>query len=181
MYEGCLEAWRGNSRSDYARARQTLSQREHGIRGARGVRIRTYIFCPTHRGSHRPAQYWGNLDCTYRGDFYVIVLEDTGPKLKTVIPDRGASEFLHFHLETRCHQPCFVSCRETMVNYAQGLHKSGLGFPVAVSHFTCTGTAEGDVRIFDLRDFFENHCDPETCEELRKLLRLLNNVVPLPP
>ena len=68
-----------------------------------------------------------------------------------------------------------------MMNYAQGLHKSGLGFPAVVSHFTCTGNAEGDVRIVDFGDSFEHHCDPETCEELRKLLRLLDNVVPLPP
>jgi hypothetical protein len=66
-----------------------------------------------------------------------------------------------------------------MMNYAQGLHKSGLGFPAAVSHFTCT--AEGDVRIVDFGDSFEHHCDPETCEELRKLLRLLDNVVPFLP
>lgn len=65
-----------------------------------------------------------------------------------------------------------------MMNYARGLHKSGLGFPAAVSHFTCTGPAEGDVRIVDFGDSFEHHCDPETCEDLRKLFRLLDNVVP---
>lgn len=65
-----------------------------------------------------------------------------------------------------------------MMNYARELHKSGLGFPAAVSHFTCTGSEEGDVRIVDFGDSFEHHCDPETCEELRKLLRLLDNVVP---
>jgi hypothetical protein len=67
------------------------------------------------------------------------------------------------------------------MNYAQGLHKSGLGFPAAVSHFTCTGTAEGNVRIVDFGDSFEHDCDPKTCEELRKLLRLLNSVVPFLP
>ena len=37
------------------------------------------------------------------------------------------------------------------MNYAQGLHKykSGFGFPAAVSHFTCTGAANGDVLIVD--------------------------------
>ena len=64
------------------------------------------------------------------------------------------------------------------MNYAQGLHKSGLGFPAAVSHFTRTGTSNGDVRIVDFGDSFEHRCDPETCEELRKLLRLLSNAVP---
>ena len=68
-----------------------------------------------------------------------------------------------------------------MMNYARGLHKSGLGFPAALSHFACAGTAEGGVRIVDFGDSFEHRCDPETCEELRKLPRLLESAESLPP
>ncbi len=50
----------------------------------------------------------------------------------------------------------------------------GLGFPAAVSHFT--RSANGDIRVVDFGDSFEHRCDPETCEELKKLVRLLDEV-----
>jgi hypothetical protein len=67
-----------------------------------------------------------------------------------------------------------VACRRTIVRYARKVHGSGLGFPAAVSHFT--RNADGDIRIVDFGDSFEHRCDPENCEELRKLIRLLDEV-----
>ncbi len=65
------------------------------------------------------------------------------------------------------------------MNHARVLHNSGLGFPAAASHFT--RVAEGDLRIVDFGDSFEDQCAPETCEELKKLIRLLNEVESHPP
>lgn len=65
------------------------------------------------------------------------------------------------------------------MNHARVLHDSGVGFPAAASHFT--GATEGNLRIVDFGDSFEHKCDPETCEELKKLIRLLNEVGSHPP
>jgi hypothetical protein len=65
------------------------------------------------------------------------------------------------------------------MNHVRVLHGTGLGFPAALSHVTCTTT--GDLRIVDFGDSVEHHCNPETCEELKKLIRLLNDVEPRPP
>jgi hypothetical protein len=65
------------------------------------------------------------------------------------------------------------------MNHARVLHDSGVGFPAAASHFT--GVTEGNPRIVDFGDSFEHKCDPETCEELKKLIRLLNEVGSHPP
>jgi hypothetical protein len=64
------------------------------------------------------------------------------------------------------------------MNYARGVHQSGLGFPAAVSHFT--QAADGGLRVVDFGDAFEHQCDPETCEELIKLRRILNETQSLP-
>jgi len=60
------------------------------------------------------------------------------------------------------------------MNHTRVLHKSGVGFPATESHFT--GVAEDDLRIVDFGDSFEHQCDPETCEALKKLIRLLDEV-----
>jgi hypothetical protein len=62
------------------------------------------------------------------------------------------------------------------MNHARQLHGSGLGFPATVSHFT--NAADGNFRIVDFGDSFEHQCNPETCEELKKLIRLLNESHP---
>lgn len=65
---------------------------------------------------------------------------------------------------------------------AQRLHDSGLGFPAAESHITCAAEeGDGDLRIVDFGDSFEHRCDAETCEELKKLIRLLNRAESHPP
>ena len=60
------------------------------------------------------------------------------------------------------------------MNHTRVLHDSGIGFPAAASHFT--GVTESNLRIVDFGDSFEHKCDPETCEELKKLIRLLDEV-----
>jgi hypothetical protein len=62
------------------------------------------------------------------------------------------------------------------MNHARVLHNSGLGFPAAVSHFT--SAADDNLRIVDFGDSFEHQCNPETCEEMKKLIRLLNESHP---
>ena len=176
-YEGCLEAWRGTL-DETTRVLAKLFLHEHVASAHREAYAYEHFLSTPHIEGVIVPRYWGTY--TYRGEFYVIVLEDTGPKLKNFrdCNPRQRCECRYYH-KTQCHESdlVFVSCRETMMNYARGLHNSGLGFPAAVSHFTLANTAEGDVRIVDFGDSFEHHCNPETCEELRKLLRLLDNVV----
>ena len=60
------------------------------------------------------------------------------------------------------------------MRHARKVHGSGLSFPTAVSHFT--RSADGKIRVVDFGDSSEHRCDPETCEELKKLVRLLDEV-----
>lgn len=151
-HEGCLEAWRGTlDQSTQVLAKLFLHEHiESAHREA--CAYERFLSVPCIEGTVVPC-YWGTY--TYRGEFYVLVLEDTGPKL-------------------RSFRDCDPRQREAIVRHAYNLHGSGLGFPAAASHFT--RSADGDIRVVDFGDSFEHRCDPKTCEELKKLVRLLNEV-----
>jgi len=153
-YEGCLEAWRGTL-NERTRVLAKLFLHEHVESAHREASAYERLLSVPHVEGVIVPRYWGTY--TFRGEFYVTVLEDTGPKLKSF-------------------RDCNPRQRETILNYARGLHEFGLGFPANVSHFTCS--AEGKLRIVDFGDSFEHRCDPESCEELKRLSRLLNEVVP---
>ncbi|KAI9461211.1 hypothetical protein BJY52DRAFT_214579 [Lactarius psammicola] len=148
-HEGCLEAWRGT----LDQSRQVLAKlflHEHIESAHREVcAYERFLSAPRIKGTTVP-RYWGTY--TYRGEFYVIVLEDTGPKL-------------------RSFRDCDLRQRKAIVRHARKVHGSGLGFPAVESHFT--RSADGGIRIVDFGDSFEHRCDPETCEELKKLIRAL--------
>lgn len=152
VYEGCLEAWRGT----LDQSRQVLAKlflHEHIESAHReACAYEHFLSVPRIEGTTVP-RYWGTY--TYRGEFYVIVLEDTGPKLKSF-------------------RDCNPRQRRAIARHARKVHGSGLGFPAAVSHFT--RDADGDIRVIDFGDSFEHRCDPD-CEELNKLVRLLGGVV----
>lgn len=79
-YEGCLEAWRGTlDESKEVLAKLFLHEHiESAHREA--CAYERNLSAPRVEGTTVPC-YWGTY--TYRGEFYVIVLEDTGPKLKS--------------------------------------------------------------------------------------------------
>jgi hypothetical protein len=79
-YEGCLEAWRGTlDQSTQVIAKLFLHEHiESAHREA--VAYERFLSVPRVEGATVP-HYWGTY--TYRGEFYVIVLEDTGPKLRS--------------------------------------------------------------------------------------------------
>ncbi|KAI9440840.1 hypothetical protein H4582DRAFT_1499944 [Lactarius indigo] len=151
-YEGCLEAWRGTlDQSMQVLAKLFLHEHiESAHREA--CAYERFLSVPRIEGTTVP-RYWGTY--TYRGEFYVIVLEDTGPKLKNF-------------------RDCSPRQRRAIARHARKVHGSGLGFPAAASHFTCD--ADGEIRVVDFGDSFEHRCDPETCEELKKLVRLLDEM-----
>ncbi|KAH8991727.1 hypothetical protein EDB92DRAFT_650621 [Lactarius akahatsu] len=148
VYEGCLEAWRGT----LDQSRQVLAKlflHEHIESAHReACAYEHFLSAPRIEGTTVP-RYWGTY--TYRGEFYVIVLEDTGPKLKSF-------------------RDCNPRQRRAIARHARKVHGSGLGFPAAMSHFT--RDADGDIRVIDFGDSFEHRCDPD-CEELNKLIRAL--------
>ncbi|KAI9458404.1 hypothetical protein BJY52DRAFT_429832 [Lactarius psammicola] len=151
-HEGCLEAWRGT----LDQSRQVLAKlflHEHIESAHReACAYERFLSVPRIEGTTVP-RYWGTY--TYRGEFYVIVLEDTGPKLKSFCD-------------------CTPRQRRAIVGHARKVHETGLGFPAVESHFT--RSANGNIRVVDFGDSFEHRCDPETCEELNKLVRLLYEV-----
>ncbi|KAH9057435.1 hypothetical protein EDB87DRAFT_1686276 [Lactarius vividus] len=152
-YEGCLEAWRGTlDQSSQVLAKLFLHEHiESAHREA--CAYERFLSVPRIEGTTVP-RYWGTY--TYRGEFYVIVLEDTGPKLKSF-------------------RDCNPRQMRAIARHARKVHGSGLGFPAAVSHFT--RDTDGDIRVVDFGDSFEHRCDPQACEELKKLVRLLDEVV----
>src|SRR6266850_1401542 len=79
-YEGCLEAWRGTL-DQTKRVLAKLFLHEHVESAHReAYAYERFLSVPAVEGIIVP-RYWGTY--TYRGEFYVIVLEDTGPKLKS--------------------------------------------------------------------------------------------------
>jgi hypothetical protein len=181
VYEGCLEAWRGTlDQSEQVVAKFFLHEHiESAYREA--VAYERSLSVPRVEGTTVP-RYWGTY--TYRGEFYVIVLEDTGPKLKSFrdcnprqrcvattgtcsAPELIVTSFVLF-------LPPGGACRRAIIRHARKVHGSGLGFPAALSHFT--RNSNGDIRVVDFGDSFEHRCNPETCEGLRKLVRLLDEV-----
>ncbi|KAF8270654.1 hypothetical protein EI94DRAFT_726141 [Lactarius quietus] len=145
-YEGCLEAWRGTL--DQSQVLAKLFLHEHIESAHReAVAYERFLSVPCVEGTSVP-RYWGTY--TYRGEFYIIVLEDTGPKLKNF-------------------RDCDPQQRRAIVKHVQKVHSSGLGFPATLSHFTCN--TDGDIRVVDFGDSFEHRCDPENCEGLKKLVR----------
>ena len=79
-YAGCLEAWRGTL-DQSKRVLAKLFLREH-VESAHceAYAYERFLSVPDIEGVIVP-RYWGTY--TYRGEFYVIVLEDTGRKLKS--------------------------------------------------------------------------------------------------
>jgi hypothetical protein len=79
-YGGCLEAWRGTL-DQTTRVLAKLFLHEHVESAHREASAyERSLSAPQIEGVVVP-RYWGTY--TYRGEFYVIVLEDTGPKLKS--------------------------------------------------------------------------------------------------
>lgn len=79
-YEGCLEAWRGTL-DQTTRVLAKLFLHEHVESAHReAYAYERFLSASDVEGIIVP-RYWGTY--TYRGEFYVIVLEDTGPKLKS--------------------------------------------------------------------------------------------------
>lgn len=79
-YAGCLEAWRGTL-DQSKRVLAKLFLHEHVESAHReAYAYERFLSVPDIEGVIVP-RYWGTY--TYRGEFYVIVLEDTGPKLKS--------------------------------------------------------------------------------------------------
>ena len=178
-YGGCLEAWRGTlDQSTQVLAKLFLHAHiESAHREA--VAYERFLSIPGVEDVTVP-HYWGTY--TYRGEFYVIVLEDTGPKLRNfrdcnvqqryvaLIGTRSAPDLI-FASYLRL---LLSSCRRAIVRLARKVHRSGLGFPAALSHFT--RSADGNIRVVDFGDSFEHQCNPKTCEELKKLVRRLDEV-----
>lgn len=79
-HEGCLEAWRGTlDQTTNVLAKLFLNEHvESAHREA--YAYERFLSVPHIEGILVP-RYWGAY--TYRGEFYVIVLEDTGPKLRS--------------------------------------------------------------------------------------------------
>lgn len=79
-YAGCLEAWRGTlDQSKRVLAKFFLHEHvESAHREA--YAYERFLSVPNIEGVIVP-RYWGTY--TYHGEFYVIVLEDTGPKLRS--------------------------------------------------------------------------------------------------
>ena len=76
-HEGCLEAWRGTL--DQSRVLAKIFLHEHIESAHReACAYERFLSAPRVKGTTVP-RYWGTY--TYRGEFYVVVLEDTGPKL----------------------------------------------------------------------------------------------------
>jgi len=174
-YAGCLEAWRGTL-DQSKRVLAKLFLHEH-VESAHceAYAYERFLSVPNIEGVIVP-RYWGTY--TYRGEFYVIVLEDTGPKLKSFHDCNRDQryDFRHYvrRLPGSLTLSCLFPCRETIMSHTRVLHNSGIGFPATASHFT--GVAEGDLRIVDFGDSFEHKCDPETCDALKKLIHLLGEV-----
>ena len=79
-YEGCLEAWRGTL-DQSKRVLAKLFLHDHVESAHReAYAYERFLSVPGIEGIIVP-RYWGTY--TYCGEFYVIVLEDTGPKLKS--------------------------------------------------------------------------------------------------
>ena len=180
-YEGCLEAWRGTlDQSGQVVAKIFLHEHiESAYREA--VAYERFLSAPRIEGIAVP-RYWGTY--TYRGEFYVIVLEDTGPKLKSFCDCNPRERCVANTSICSALDLIIVSFvlffllgdvrRRAIMRHARKVHGSGLGFPAALSHFT--HNSNGDIRVVDFGDSFEHRCNPETCEELRKLVRLLDGV-----
>jgi hypothetical protein len=103
MYAGCLEAWRGTL-DQTTRVLAKLFLNEDVASAAREAYAYEHFLSVPHIEGVIVPRYWGTY--TYRGEFYVIVLEDTGPKLRSFrdCNPRQRCEYRHYHLETRCHQ-----------------------------------------------------------------------------
>ena len=102
MYEGCLEAWRGIlDQTIHVLAKLFLNE-DVASAHREAYAYEHFLSVPHIEGVMVP-RYWGTY--TFRGEFYVIVLEDTGPKLKSFrdCNPRQRCECRRF-LETRCHQ-----------------------------------------------------------------------------
>jgi hypothetical protein len=80
MYEGCLEAWRGTL-DQTTRVLAKLFLNEDVASAHREAYAYEHFLSVPHIEGVIVPRYWGTY--TYRGEFYVIVLEDTGPKLKS--------------------------------------------------------------------------------------------------
>ena len=79
-YEGCLEAWRGTlDQSKEVLAKLFLHEHVESAHREACAYERN-LSVPRVEGTTVP-RYWGTY--TYRGEFYVVILEDTGPKLKS--------------------------------------------------------------------------------------------------
>jgi len=79
-YAGCLEAWRGIL-DQSKRVLAKLFLHEHVESAHReAYAYERFLSVPDIEGVIVP-RYWGTY--TYHGEFYVIVLEDTGPKLRS--------------------------------------------------------------------------------------------------
>ncbi len=78
-YEGCLEAWRGTL-DQTTRVLAKLFLHEHVGSAHREAYAYEHLLSVPHIEGVIVPRYWGTY--TYRGEFYVIVLEDTGPKLR---------------------------------------------------------------------------------------------------
>lgn len=101
-YPGCLEAWRGTL-DQSIRVLAKLFLHEHVESAHReAYAYERFLSVPGIEGVIVP-RYWGTY--TYQGEFYVIVLEDTGPKLKS-FRDCNPKQKYDFIFDTRsdtCH------------------------------------------------------------------------------
>jgi hypothetical protein len=80
LYDGCLEAWRGTlDQTTSVLAKLFLN--EHVESAHREAYAYEHFLSVPHIEGILVPRYWGTY--TYRGEFYVIVLEDTGPKLRS--------------------------------------------------------------------------------------------------
>jgi len=79
-YEGCLEAWRGTL-DERTRVLVKLFLHEHVESAHREASTYERLLSVPHVEGIVVPRYWGTY--TFRGEFYVIMLEDTGPKLRS--------------------------------------------------------------------------------------------------
>ncbi|KAH9956975.1 hypothetical protein BC827DRAFT_1227985 [Russula dissimulans] len=79
-YEGCLEAWRGTL-NERTRVLAKLFLHEHVESAHREASAYERLLSVPHVEGVIVPRYWGTY--TFRGEFYVTVLEDTGPKLRS--------------------------------------------------------------------------------------------------
>jgi hypothetical protein len=80
MHEGCLEAWRGTLDQTTRVLAKLFLNEDVASAHREAYAYEHFLSVPRVEGVIVP-RYWGTF--TYRGEFYVIVLEDTGPKLKS--------------------------------------------------------------------------------------------------